>query len=234
MSLFKMMLISIFLGLSGGLNAADGDLRVAGKVVSDIADGEPPLQVSSTTAVSNLNADMLDGMHASEFKQLGYSYVSIPMGALVLDDAASLDSLGEVNLASAGRSSVRLNWTTPADFSTLSQIYIDLVVFNPTSNGACQASINKSFAINYRPDWPYGSSGRLYYTHQYGTASDFPAYSAGNKIIVHRYWIVNAHAGDTLQFGWVREGDAAEDNCGIVKVVGIKIAYETNRGNDSP
>lgn len=48
-------------------------LDVAGSVKTDsqfkstIATGTPPLSVTSTTVVSNLNADMLDGKHASDF-----------------------------------------------------------------------------------------------------------------------------------------------------------------------
>lgn len=43
-----------------------GDLRVQGKFVSEAASG-PPLTVSSSERVSNLNADLLDGMTSAEF-----------------------------------------------------------------------------------------------------------------------------------------------------------------------
>lgn len=47
-----------------------GDLGVDGQIVSTVG-GSAPFVVSSTTLVSNLNADRLDGLHASAFSQLG-------------------------------------------------------------------------------------------------------------------------------------------------------------------
>ena len=41
------------------------DLEANGQVISTIATGTAPLSVTSTTKVSNLNADLLDGKHAS-------------------------------------------------------------------------------------------------------------------------------------------------------------------------
>jgi len=43
---------------------ASGNLT-AKQLISDVASGTPPLQVTSPTVVSNLNADLLDGLHAS-------------------------------------------------------------------------------------------------------------------------------------------------------------------------
>lgn len=44
---------------------ASGSVR-GRQLVSDVASGTPPLQVSSSTSVSQLNADLLDGLHASD------------------------------------------------------------------------------------------------------------------------------------------------------------------------
>jgi len=41
-----------------------GSIRTTGQLISTLATGTPPMTVSSTTAVTNLNADMLDGNHA--------------------------------------------------------------------------------------------------------------------------------------------------------------------------
>jgi hypothetical protein len=43
-----------------------GDLEATEQVISTIATGTAPLSVTSTTKVSNLNADLLDGKHASD------------------------------------------------------------------------------------------------------------------------------------------------------------------------
>jgi len=49
------------------LDVAGGNIRTNSQFVSTVADGTPPLSVTSTTLVSNLNSDRLDGQHASEF-----------------------------------------------------------------------------------------------------------------------------------------------------------------------
>jgi hypothetical protein len=46
---------------------ADGDITTSAQFKTTVASGTPPLTVVSTTAVTNLNADLLDGQHASEF-----------------------------------------------------------------------------------------------------------------------------------------------------------------------
>ena len=43
-----------------------GNVEATQQVISTIATGTAPLSVSSTTKVSNLNADLLDGKHASD------------------------------------------------------------------------------------------------------------------------------------------------------------------------
>jgi len=46
------------------LDVSGGSIRTTGQLISTQATGTPPMTVSSTTAVTNLNADMLDGNHA--------------------------------------------------------------------------------------------------------------------------------------------------------------------------
>ncbi|MGH6628243.1 MAG: hypothetical protein ACREB3_00765, partial [Burkholderiales bacterium] len=76
----------IFSGRKGGFEkfgvSGTGDLTASGtgqfggvvtgtRFSSTVASGTPPLAVNSTTLVPNLNADMIDGAHASAFAQLG-------------------------------------------------------------------------------------------------------------------------------------------------------------------
>lgn len=58
--------------LTGDWDAGDHQIR-AETFQSDIATGTAPLTVASTTLVDNLNADMLDGYHASSFVRGGGS-----------------------------------------------------------------------------------------------------------------------------------------------------------------
>ena len=49
----------------------DDNIRVGGRVLVDVATGTAPFQITSTTLVPNLNADLLDGYHASDFPRKG-------------------------------------------------------------------------------------------------------------------------------------------------------------------
>lgn len=50
-----------------------------------VATGTSPFTVSSTTVVSNLNADLLDGLHASKFYENGYTMFSYTINASSLN-----------------------------------------------------------------------------------------------------------------------------------------------------
>lgn len=54
-------------------NPSSGNL-LATKLESNVATGTAPLTVASTTVVSNLNADLLDGNHASAFALAGHTH----------------------------------------------------------------------------------------------------------------------------------------------------------------
>jgi hypothetical protein len=52
---------------SSKLDVVGGNIRTNQQLISTVATGTAPLSVSSTTPVSNLNADLLDGQHAADF-----------------------------------------------------------------------------------------------------------------------------------------------------------------------
>ena len=54
------------------LDVLGGDIRTDAQLISTATSG-PPLSVQSSVRVPNLNADLLDGLHASTFSQLGSS-----------------------------------------------------------------------------------------------------------------------------------------------------------------
>jgi len=78
----------LFVGLvvAGIGFASAGDIETDGKVVSTATSG-PPLAVSSTDMVDNLNADQLDGLEGS------YLYTQAEVDAIVADLQAQIDAL---------------------------------------------------------------------------------------------------------------------------------------------
>lgn len=64
---------------SGGVGVAcNGKLTVSnGQIISYLSSGTAPLYVSSTTLCSNLNADLLDGYHASSFSLSSHTHSTL-------------------------------------------------------------------------------------------------------------------------------------------------------------
>lgn len=60
-----------YLPLTGG--------TISGQLVSTLAVGTPPLDVTSTTLNTNLNADLLDGLHGSSYAPISHSHSILSM-----------------------------------------------------------------------------------------------------------------------------------------------------------
>ena len=57
---------------------SEGEVRYAGKLISTVANGTAPIEVTSNTACKNLNADMVDGYHAGFANNQVALYVNLP------------------------------------------------------------------------------------------------------------------------------------------------------------
>ncbi len=77
-------------GLSADWDAGAWQVR-AETFQSDVATGTPPFTIASTTLVTSLNADQLDGLHASAFAAASHSHVEADISDLD-HDAAKLQS----------------------------------------------------------------------------------------------------------------------------------------------
>ena len=99
--------------LKGSLSTTE-NITTAKQLISNIATGTSPLKVTSTTVVTNLNADTVDGMHASNnsFTQANASDTTLPTQLAIWN---SLNSL----LISA-QALVYRGTLTPAQFKALS------------------------------------------------------------------------------------------------------------------
>ncbi|HOC92327.1 MAG TPA: hypothetical protein PKH33_08170, partial [bacterium] len=68
-------------GTLGVTGAITGSSTVQGtRLISTIVTGTAPLTVASTTLVTNLNADLLDGYHASDFAASTHSHATLTRG----------------------------------------------------------------------------------------------------------------------------------------------------------
>lgn len=77
-------LMKIYEAGHGKLDVGGDIYATNGKFISSIPTGNAPLQVASTTLVSNLNADLLDGYHASSFASVNSltNYLPLTGGSL--------------------------------------------------------------------------------------------------------------------------------------------------------
>lgn len=92
--------------------AGAGDLQVDGQLISTASTGTPPLAVSSTTRVDNLNASLLDGLDSSDL------FTAATDGAGSGLDADLLDGVDASGLARSLGNVVRVG-TTGGDFTSI-------------------------------------------------------------------------------------------------------------------
>ena len=71
---------SLVVSNSYGNNAPTNGIYSTGQIQSAVATGTPPLIVASTTAVTNLNTDLLDGQHGSYYLDLTNVTGTLPAG----------------------------------------------------------------------------------------------------------------------------------------------------------
>ena len=88
--------------VTGGVDrltfGSTGTATFSGQIASSVATGTAPLSITSTTLVSNLNADLLDGQHASYFENRDITAVGFASGSLTFTRAA-----GNITISMDGR-----------------------------------------------------------------------------------------------------------------------------------
>lgn len=73
---------NLILDSATGTTQIDDALTVTGQITSNVTNGTAPLVITSTTAVTNLNADLLDGQHGSYYTTAGNLSGTIPSSVL--------------------------------------------------------------------------------------------------------------------------------------------------------
>ncbi len=110
----------------------DGTLTVDGAIISNVATGSAPFQVASTTKVSNLNADLLDGKTTDEANTAS---------TVVVRDASGNFAAGTITAALTG------NASTASTLETARTITVDGVVDgNVSFNGGANVTITTTYA----------------------------------------------------------------------------------------
>ncbi|MCL4374509.1 hypothetical protein M1523_01470 [Patescibacteria group bacterium] len=84
------------------LDVVGGAIRTNNQLISTVATGTSPLAVSSTTVVTNLNADMVDGLHSTSLVQTGGSLLTLAgdSGSVAVNQGNTLTVAGGSGLTS--------------------------------------------------------------------------------------------------------------------------------------
>ncbi|MFH1277312.1 MAG: hypothetical protein ABIK65_02895 [Candidatus Eisenbacteria bacterium] len=102
-----------------------GAIRTDSRFVSTMAAGTPPLTVNSSTLVDNLNADLLDGSHASAFAEASHTHAVADDGDWTVASGNVYRSSGRVGIGTnspiytldldAASAGIRINTTDTGD-----------------------------------------------------------------------------------------------------------------------
>lgn len=120
-----------------------GDVYASGRLRSGAPNGTPPLSIASTTAVGNLNADLVDGYHAADFSLAAHAHD----GSAITTGTVPFARLPVGNLANTVASGVHNHdagaiTTGTVDFARL-----------PAGTGASQVSIGNHTHAGGDGDW---------------------------------------------------------------------------------
>lgn len=148
------------------------------QLISTIATGTSPLKVTSTTVVTNLNSDLLDGYQASSFYQYGYV-----MFAKVIDASALSTSTYYPVTFSIGRHSniriecrVSLNSGTKPSWSTHAQGFSVRKIWEVNGFGWGANPINRRILVS---DYAFADSDPVRGVGQLSNSSEEYVYVRG-------------------------------------------------------
>lgn len=92
--------MAILLTLMAVAAPAANDIKTTGSFVSTVAPGTPPLEVTSTTRVDNLNAEYLDGWSAASFLRPLDNVITVsPSGGDFTSIQSALDSITDASFS---------------------------------------------------------------------------------------------------------------------------------------
>lgn len=119
-------------GIAGAVNVG-GAMNIAGQITSTVATGTAPFVVASTTAVTNLNADLWDGQHFATYLNQAVLTSSSPTFAGLTTTAAILPNTnGTLNIGSASNYFATVyGKATTAQYADLAENYLGDKYYTP-------------------------------------------------------------------------------------------------------
>jgi hypothetical protein len=128
-----------------------GLLRLDGQLISTVTTGTAPLSITSTTVVTNLNADLLDGQHASDFASSSHTHTYTTNLPVVISGTVSNATLPPILVpqgmtissirakTSAGTVDIAISGSTAGAIATLTGVgSASWTINNPETNSLTQ------------------------------------------------------------------------------------------------
>ena len=145
------------------LDVVGGSIRTDNQLISTIITGTSPLAVTSTTLVSNLNADLLDGQHGNYYAPLGNisgtdHYVAKFNGTSALENSLIFDNGTNVGIGTTAPSQ-KLEIGGNLTLSEAENDYLTL--YGVTKNSFITNSYSSIYTSNDGGTYPFTSYGNL-------------------------------------------------------------------------
>ena len=119
----------------------DGTLTVDGRFISNVAQGSAPFVVSSTTKVTNLNADLLDGLNTSSTDQSSAS--------VVVRDSSGDFSAGTITADLSGNATTADGFSGQVNYTLNGDVSGSFTVQDSPGAGLIS---NNSFTVSFTDD----------------------------------------------------------------------------------
>ena len=212
----------------------------ATQYTSTIATGTAPLAVTSTTVVTNLNADLLNGQHGSYYSTAGNLTGTIP--SVVLGNSAHFIGTTSIalNRSSAGQTLTGIS--IDGNAATAGNVTGTVAIANGGTGGTTAQAANQNLArnsINYNPATNTVMTPGVTYISYTGDGAknlQMPALAnaaAGDIIIIQNNLLCWNTNNLTITMNNSRIMELAENMTCSTNVSGIKLTCQRNDGSNS-
>jgi hypothetical protein len=172
------------------LDVVGGSIRTDNQLISTVAQGTAPLSIGSSTIVTNLNADLLDGYNAGNFVSIGQTG-SLPYVTGATDSTLTRSGLGPYTLGlNLGNTNT---WTTLQTFNS----GVRIAGANSVDNGS------PGLILVSGDDFLYNGN----YLNHYGVGFHIPNGQIGSGAYMSGYFGVDLFTGGTNRLSILTGGN---------------------------